>query len=143
MLFGDNGNHASLDAGAFVVSRKSLPTACPSTKRPPIKQLQNPSMDVLCLDPGSCTRSCKHVPTEYGLLSKLWPLLGTLNIRCRIIIVIQEGTKILTTTHMEGTLPHLSYHRLSVLMMAQGEWSSSKRNSGYRKCVLCRVTPKP
>ena len=28
------------------------------------------------------------------------PFLGTLNIRCRIIIGIQEGTIILTTTHM-------------------------------------------
>ena len=28
------------------------------------------------------------------------PSLGTLNIRCRIIIVIPEGTIILTTTHM-------------------------------------------
>ena len=29
------------------------------------------------------------------------PFLGTLNIRCRIIIGIQKGTIILTTTHME------------------------------------------
>ena len=28
------------------------------------------------------------------------PFLGTLNIRCRIIIGIQKGTVILTTTHM-------------------------------------------
>ena len=28
------------------------------------------------------------------------PFLGTLNIRCRIIIGIQKGTIILTTTHM-------------------------------------------
>ena len=28
------------------------------------------------------------------------PFLGTLNIRCRIIIGIQKGTMILTTTHM-------------------------------------------
>ena len=28
------------------------------------------------------------------------PFLGTLNIRCRIIVGIQEGTRILTTTHM-------------------------------------------
>ena len=28
------------------------------------------------------------------------PLLGTLNIRCRIIIGIQKGTIILTTTHI-------------------------------------------
>ena len=31
------------------------------------------------------------------------PFLGTLNIRCRIIIGTQEGTIILTTTHI-GTL---------------------------------------
>ena len=29
------------------------------------------------------------------------PFLGTLNIRCRIIIGIQKGTIILTTTHMD------------------------------------------
>ena len=29
------------------------------------------------------------------------PFLGTLNIRCRIIIRTQKGTLILTTTHME------------------------------------------
>ena len=28
--------------------------------------------------------------------------LGTLNIRCRIIVGIQKGTIILTTTHTEG-----------------------------------------
>ena len=30
------------------------------------------------------------------------PFLGTLNIRCRIIIGIQKGTIILTTTHMSS-----------------------------------------
>ena len=30
------------------------------------------------------------------------PFLGTLNMRCRIIIGIQNGTIILTTTHMGG-----------------------------------------
>ena len=30
------------------------------------------------------------------------PFLGTLNIRCRIIMGIQNGTIILTTTHMLG-----------------------------------------
>ena len=30
------------------------------------------------------------------------PFLGTLNIRCRIIIEIQKRTIILTTTHMGG-----------------------------------------
>ena len=36
------------------------------------------------------------------------PFLGTLNIRCRIIIGIQKGTIILTTTQMavEATNPH-------------------------------------
>ena len=29
------------------------------------------------------------------------PFLGTLNIRCRIILGIQKGTIILTTTHIE------------------------------------------
>ena len=30
------------------------------------------------------------------------PFLGTLNIRCRIIIRTQKGTLILTTTHMDA-----------------------------------------
>ena len=30
------------------------------------------------------------------------PFLGFLNIRCRIIIRIQKGTIILTTTHVQG-----------------------------------------
>ena len=33
-----------------------------------------------------------------GGCQKYGPFLGTLNIRCRIIIGIQKGTKILTTT---------------------------------------------
>ena len=38
----------------------------------------------------------------FGWLSKLWSLFrGTLNIRCRIIVGIQKGTIILTTTHLE------------------------------------------
>ena len=36
----------------------------------------------------------------YGWLSKLWSLLGTLNIRCRILIGIQRGGVILTNTHI-------------------------------------------
>ena len=39
---------------------------------------------------------------SYGWLSKLWSLLGTLNIRCRIIIGIQKRTIILTITKMYG-----------------------------------------
>ena len=41
----------------------------------------------------------------YGWLSKLWSVLGTLNIRRRTIFRIQKGTIILTTTRMiEGLL---------------------------------------
>ena len=37
----------------------------------------------------------------YGWLSKLWSFFGhPKNIRCRIIIGIQKGTIILTTTHV-------------------------------------------
>ena len=39
------------------------------------------------------------------------PFLGTLNIRCRIIIGIQKGTIILTTTHMKIT------HRILLLRL--------------------------
>ena len=35
------------------------------------------------------------------------PFLGTLNIRCRIIIRIQKGAIILTTTHMGLRVPTL------------------------------------
>ena len=40
------------------------------------------------------------------------PFLGTLNIRCRIIIGIPKGTIVLTTTHMsegEYSIPHVIY----------------------------------
>ena len=37
-----------------------------------------------------------------GSCQNYGPLLGTLNIRCRIRIGIQKGTLILTTTHIEG-----------------------------------------
>ena len=33
------------------------------------------------------------------------PFRGTLNIRCRIIVGIQEGTIIVTTTHISDVLP--------------------------------------
>ena len=36
------------------------------------------------------------------------PFLGTLNNRCRIIIRIQKGTLILTTTHMGCRVPERS-----------------------------------
>ena len=36
----------------------------------------------------------------WGDVKIMVPFLGTLNIRCRIIIGIQTGTIILTTTHM-------------------------------------------
>ena len=39
-----------------------------------------------------------------GWLSKIWSLLGTLNIRGRIIIGIQKGTIILTTSQFNLTL---------------------------------------
>ena len=38
--------------------------------------------------------------SRFGWLSKLGSLLGTLNNRCRIIIATQQGTLILTTTHI-------------------------------------------
>ena len=36
-----------------------------------------------------------------GLGFRVGPFLGTLNIRCRIIIGIQKGITFLTTTHVE------------------------------------------
>ena len=39
------------------------------------------------------------------------PFLGTLNIRCRIIIGIQKGTRILTTTHTHIGIIHGDYCR--------------------------------
>ena len=38
-------------------------------------------------------------PQHMGGCQNYGPFLGTLNIRCRIIIGIQKGTVILTTTH--------------------------------------------
>ena len=46
-----------------------------------------------------------------GWLSKLWSLLGSLNIiRCRIIIGIQKGTISLTTTHVNIPGRYVSMH---------------------------------
>ena len=42
-----------------------------------------------------------------GCCQNYGPFLGTLNIRCRIIIGIQTGTIILTTTHMSHSLNSL------------------------------------
>ena len=40
------------------------------------------------------------------------PLLGTLNIRCRIIIRTQKGTIILTITHIGSWVIEGSVHRV-------------------------------
>ena len=40
----------------------------------------------------------------YGWCQNYGPFLGTLNIRCRIIIGTQKGTEILTTTHIPKPL---------------------------------------
>ena len=42
--------------------------------------------------------------TIWVVVKIMIPFLGTLNIRCRIIIGIQKGTIILTTTHMNHCL---------------------------------------
>ena len=47
----------------------------------------------------------KMETTILRLYTPLVPFLGTLNIRCRIIIGTQNGTIILTTTHMTFSLP--------------------------------------
>ena len=49
------------------------------------------------------------------------PFLGTLNNRCRIITGTQQGTIILTTTHME--------HRLLRLMSAKGQKPIERRST--------------
>ena len=44
---------------------------------------------------------CNSIIIVYGWLSKLGvPFLGTLNIRCRIMLRTQKGTVILITTHI-------------------------------------------
>ena len=44
---------------------------------------------------------CIHIYIYMGSCQNYGPFLGTLNIRCRIILGIQKGTIILTTTHMD------------------------------------------
>ena len=44
--------------------------------------------------------STSSILMSYRWLSKLWPPFGSLNTRCRIILRTQEGTMILTTTHI-------------------------------------------
>ena len=51
----------------------------------------------------SCYLLCIHM----GGCQKYGPFLGTLNIRCRVIIGTQKGTLILTTTHIMVT--HLGF----------------------------------
>ena len=41
-----------------------------------------------------------HIYIYVGVCQNYGPFLGTLNIRCRIIIGIPKGTTILTTTHI-------------------------------------------
>ena len=48
----------------------------------------------------SCNQVCDVQPTLGGC-QNYDPFLGTLNIRCRIIIGIQKGTIILTATNLE------------------------------------------
>ena len=46
-------------------------------------------------------RPCKNLCEPMWVVVKIMaPFLGTLNIRCRILIRTQQGTLILTTTHM-------------------------------------------
>ena len=59
---------------------------------------------------GEATRSSMlflRVSTYMGGCQNYGPFLGTLNIRCRIIIGIQKGTIILTSTHIRGNIPIL------------------------------------
>ena len=45
-------------------------------------------------------RKLKDFKSHLGSCQNYGPFLGTLNIRCRIIIRTQKGTIILTTTHI-------------------------------------------
>ena len=47
-------------------------------------------------------RVCIAGMRDMGGSQNYGPFLGTLNIRCRIIIGIQKGTIILTTTHIQA-----------------------------------------
>ena len=59
--------------------------------------------------------------SDIGGCQNYGPFLGTLNIRCRIIIGIQKGTIILTTTHMRS-VPWL---------LSEKHGSRSKRTLAY------------
>ena len=65
-----------------------------------------PFAEVVGAHSNLCTfHLCAYIFTHiyipiYGWLSRWCSLLGTPNIRCRIIIGIQKGTIILTTTHI-------------------------------------------
>ena len=45
-------------------------------------------------------RKLKDFKSHLGSCQNYGPFLGTLNIRCRVIIRTQQGTIILTTTHL-------------------------------------------
>ena len=76
---------------------------------------------------------CACHEVEVNACQNCGPFLGTLNIRCRIIIGIQKGTIILTTTQVaSASLPGVLYSSTS--RKKKMHWSLSKPCFG----VLCR-----
>ena len=78
------------------------------------------------------------VDLGFGVWGKIWvdvkimvPFLGTLNIRCRIIIRTQKGTILSTTTHMKLLLAHLNARHSAYLY-------DRKEDSPERVTGICR-----
>ena len=68
------------------------------------------------------------------------PFLGTLNIRCRIIIGIQKGTNILTTTHMVISQNRGTHHKpQNTIVLVMGPPRNGTPNCGK----LPHLTVKP
>ena len=63
------------------------------------------------------------------------PFLGTLNIRCRIILRAQTGTLILTTTHIHTTIMIPMAPVLAIITIVT--MSLSYYNSSYKIYVYC------
>ena len=77
------------------------------------------------------------------------PFLGTLNIRCRIIIGIQKGTIILTTTHMEEpppekglTLGHLVEGRPTLANRTSVKAVPRVKSTQVKQAEIERANPK-
>ena len=124
------------------IGKPELPLASAAPTETPNPETSKPQNPLNPLNPKSFSTQCQidtkgalrrrpkvsEPPHTWGLWVKdmggcqnYGPFLGTLNIRCRIIIGTQKGTIILTTTHMELRFTGLCF-RVSLCSYASWEF---------------------